>query len=243
METHVCIGIQARSTSSRLPNKISEFVGNKRVIEHVIDACENAARYLDFSSSRFSKIKCSVYVLIPEGDPVKHLISADNMIEGSEKDVLSRYVQMATKSGATHIVRITADCPLIPHFLISKCINTAIKNNLDYFSNVGEFVGESMRTSVDGHDVEVISAKALFWADQQAKTPEEREHVTIVLRDAKHTQQFSRGVLIGHNDHSDIKLSIDTMEDLMKVRDEYDKIQKKISLAKRTYGKSSVHRF
>jgi len=242
MDAHVCIGIQARSTSTRFPNKISEYVGDKRVIEHVISACNGAAQYLE--RYKFSnRLRCSVFVLIPKGDPIKNLIPPEMVIEGDENDVLSRYMLMANKSQATYVVRITGDCPLLPPFLIYKCIISATKNHFDYFSNVGEYAGESMRTSIDGHDVEVISLRALRWADANSTTPEQREHVTVVLRNENPAEYFNRGILIGHNDHSEIKLSIDTQEDLMRVRDEYEKIQKKISLAKKRYGKSAVHRF
>lgn len=242
MDTHVCIGIQARSTSTRFPNKISEYVGDKRVIEHVIDACNDAVKHSD--RLKFSnKIKFSTFVLIPKDDPIKKIVPSEYIIEGDEHDVLSRYVMMANKNQATHIVRITADCPLIPHFLIYKCMVTATKNNFDYFSNVGDCNGESMRTSIDGHDVEVMSLRALRWADANAKPGPEREHVTLVLRDENPSEYFNRGILIGHNDHSDIKLSIDTQEDLMRVREEYDKIQRKVAIAKKKYGKSAVHRF
>lgn len=240
----IAIGIQARSSSTRLPNKISQMIGNKMVIDHVIDACKNAAEYINRYTFT-NHTHCDVFVLIPEGDSIKECLRIDQdfILEGSERDVLSRYMTMARMSEATHIVRITGDCPLIPPFLIYKCINAAIKNSFDYFSNVGDIGPESMRTSIDGHDVEVISIKALEWAEQNARSDFQKEHVSIVLRDDLAPSSLRRGILIGHNDHSNIKLSVDTEDDLKKIRDEFDKIQRKITQAKAKYGKGSVHRF
>lgn len=239
---NVCIGIQARSTSTRLPNKITEMIDNKPVIDHVIEACESASTFINrytFSSNMVS----TVFLLIPEGDPVKDVarISKDRIIEGDENDVLSRYYKMAKDNDAKFIVRVTADCPSLPHFLIYKCINTAAKNGFDYFSNVGD-LQSMMRTSIDGHDVEVMSIRALDWVNDNAKG-KDREHVTSLLRKDPFPSSLRAGILIGHNDHSHLKLSVDTKEDLERVRDEYDKIQKKISLARRLYGKTSVHRY
>ena len=241
---HVCIGIQARSTSSRLPNKISRLIKGKMVIDHVIDACKNSAAYIN-RYSYTNHISCSVFVLIPKNDPIKPslLLQDGAVIEGPEDDVLARYVLMAKENHANYVVRITADCPLIPPFLIFKCINAAIKNGFDYFSNVGDLGPDSIRTSIDGHDVEVMSARALDWLDKTAKPGPEREHVTLRLRDDHVPHHIRRGVLIGHNDHSDIKLSIDTEEDFKRVEEEYERLQKKIEIGKRKFGKNAVHRF
>lgn len=240
----VSVGIQARSTSTRFPNKIGQMIGNKMVIEHVIDACRNCADYINryaFSNH----VSCGVFVLIPKDDQIKHALRIDQelILEGDENDVLSRYVQMAKDSEADFIVRITADCPLIPPFLIFKCINSAVKNGFDYFSNVGDVDPETMRTAIDGHDVEVLSLKALEYADKAATVQKQREHVTTVLRSDTLPSSLRRGVLIGHNDHSNVKLSIDTEEDLENIRNEYDRINRKVENARRKYGKNAVHRF
>lgn len=240
---HVAIGIQARSTSTRLPNKISQMVGGKMVIDHVIETCKNAAEHINRYSFT-NHTTCDVYVLIPKNDPIKESLQMDSehILEGSESDVLSRYIQMAEAAEATHVVRITADCPLIPPFLIHKCIISATKNGFDYFSNVGDAKLETS-TSIDGHDVEVLSRAALDHIGGAAQAGPQREHVTLLLRGDSAPSWIRRGVLIGHNDHSGIKLSIDTQEDLDRVREEYDKIQKKVSIAKARYGKNAVHRY
>ncbi len=241
--TKVSIGIQARSTSERFPNKISQYIGQKMVIEHVIDSCRSCADYINryaFSNH----VSCGVYVLIPKNDPIKDILRIDHdlIIEGDEKDVLSRYMQMAKETDADFVVRVTADCPLIPSFLIYKCINVAIKAGFDYFSNVGD-APETLRTAIDGHDVEVMNRKALDYAFNNSFEQSHREHVTSVLRDDGLPPFIRRGILIGHNDLSQIKLSLDTETDLKKIRDEYESVESKVASAKMKYGKSSVHRY
>lgn len=242
-QVKVVIGIQARSTSSRLPDKVSQIVGSRTVIDHVIDSCKSCADYINRYTFT-NKVVASVYVLIPKDDPLKESLSRldGTVIEGDENDVLSRYVSLAKETGADYIVRITADCPLLPHFVIYKGINVAIKNGLDYVSNVGDATG-SMRTSIDGDDVEVMSARALEWADKNSFSKKQREHVTTALREDGAPHAFRFGVMIGHKDHSNIKLSLDSEEDLEKIRKEFDSIQNKIALARKKYGKNAVYRF
>jgi spore coat polysaccharide biosynthesis protein SpsF len=242
-QTKVSIGIQARSTSTRFPNKITQMIGSRMVIEHVIDSCRSCADYVNrytFTNNIF----VNVFLLIPVGDPIKQILSpmSDYIIEGAENDVLSRYVKMAKDTEADYIVRVTADCPMLPHFVIYKCINTAIKNGLDYTSNVGD-KDETMRTAIDGDDVEVMSMRALEWADKNSRNDHDREHVTSVLRDDDSPPFFRYGVMIGHKDHSNIKLSIDSEQDLENVREEVERIQSKIGAAKKRYGKTAVFRF
>lgn len=234
----VLIAIQARSTSTRLPKKCFEPLGHKRTLEHVIDACNRSAKY----SNKFTYLKnytTDIALLIPEGDPIKKGFGAQTaIIEGSEYDVLSRFEKAQKEFNADYICRITGDCPLIPPFVISKHISLAVMSEYDYISNVDE----SCRLSLDGIDCEVMSARMLSWLVESADTPEEREHVTIRAR--THPPAWAkRGFTASFFDQSHIKLSVDTREDLKNVRDEYDRVGKKLQIAEKIYGRENIHRF
>jgi hypothetical protein len=51
------------------------------------------------------------------------------------------------------------------------------------------------------------------------------------------------GHVIGHLDQSNLKLSVDTMEDLERVRAAFDRVKRAIENAESIHGKQSVHRF
>lgn len=246
-DTRVSIGIQARSTSTRLPGKISKSIGTRTLLERVIDAGESCASYINRYSFS-NRIHCGVFVLVPEGDPVLDSLHGhkDKLIAGDENDVLSRYVHMANETNADFIVRVTADCPVIPHFVIFKGVNVAVKNGLDYVSNVAD-IDETMRTSIDGHDVEVLSRRALDWLDINA-IGKDREHVTSLLRALPPPPNIRFGGLFGHVDfyHPDfknVKLSVDTEEDFQRVVGMHESLEDKISKYRTIYGKHSVFRF
>lgn len=243
----MAIGIQARTSSTRLRGKILEKIGNRPIINHVINACRNSESYINRALKSLEKdgkkepkivIYVETFLLIPEGDAIKNHSYGIDVIEGSEEDVLSRYMKLLTLSNADYIVRITSDCPLIPPYRIAKAINVAVRNNLDYVSNVDE----DCRTAIDGHDVEVISKRCLEWVNNNAVELKDREHVTTFIRHNQLPSDFEVGVLIDHTDFSHIKHSVDTVADLEKVREEYSKVQEKINKAELKYGRKAIHR-
>jgi spore coat polysaccharide biosynthesis protein SpsF len=235
---NVCIGIQARSTSSRFPRKVFELIGGKPMLSHVIETCDRSAFYLNRYSAS-SGIRASHALLVPKGDEIRAAFGGRcAVIEGPEDDVLARYVLMAERLDAQYIVRVTSDCPLIPPYLITKLVKIAVANQYDYCSNVDP----KYRTALDGHDIEVMSRRALEWADENAKEGSDREHVTPILRTKAFQDQFSTGFVVGHLNNAHVKLSVDTYEDLERVRVEYDRVRDVIQGAEALVGRPHVHR-
>lgn len=236
--TTVVIGIQARSTSTRFPRKVFETIDGKPILKHVIDACDRAAFYMNNHTHK-TKVLVKVALAVPSGDEIVPAFKKKAIIvEGPEQDVLARYGLLADKTGADYIVRVTADCPLIPPYLITKHIKVATINGYDYVSNVDE----KCRTSIDGVDCEVISRRLLDYMLENATEPQDREHVTTYAR--SHTPEWARvGHVVGHLDQSNLKLSVDTIEDLERVRAAYDRVKMAIDMAEKLHGKTSVHRF
>lgn len=235
--SRVLIGIQARSTSERLPNKAYELIGEKRMLDHVIDAAWKSAKYTN-QYSKSMGIRAEIAVLTPSGDTIaQDFKNRCQIIEGPEHDVLGRYLIATNKFGADYVARITGDCPMIPPWLISKHIKLAVVNGYDYVSNVEE----GARTAADGFDCEVISARLLKHIGEAATATSDREHVTTLAR--RERPPWARmGFVVGFSDDSLKKLSVDTIEDLERVRIEFDRIQSKYSIAAKTYGKQAVHK-
>lgn len=234
----VLIGIQARSTSERLPKKAFEYIGSKRMLDHVIDACVRAQKY----SNKYADKKnytVRVAVLCPYRDPIAESFKTQcSIIEGPEFDVLERYKIAMDLTEADYVCRITGDCPLIPPYIISKHISIAVLGEYDYLSNVDE----SCRLSLDGIDCEVMSRAMLSWLDRDSKKPEEREHVT--LRARTHPPQWAkRGFTASFFNQKGIKLSVDTEADLEKVREEYLQVGEALREAHRRYNYDCIHRF
>jgi spore coat polysaccharide biosynthesis protein SpsF (cytidylyltransferase family) len=217
------------------------MIGGKMLLQHVVDAAKSATTYLNKESEKYGTgIRCQTALLIPEGDSIiKHFASAVNIIEGPEFDVLARYKKAADILDADLIVRVTGDCPMIPPWMISKMVKVAHKKQYDYANNCEE----PMRTITDGLDCEVMSKRMLDYAYREATDDLDREHVTTYIR--SHFPKWATKGFIGFGwiDTSEIKLSVDTLEDLERVKRQVDRIESKQMVAESIYGKYNVHRF
>jgi spore coat polysaccharide biosynthesis protein SpsF (cytidylyltransferase family) len=183
-------------------------------------------------------VQSSVAVLAPTNDPIISVVKGKCPIyTGPEDDVLERYCIACDEEQPDYLVRITSDCPLIPPWIISKMVATTIMGGYHYMNNVDE----AYRTHPDGWDCEVISKRAMDWLRDHAVTPEMREHVTLLLRKTTMPFWITKGFMGASLDLSELKLSIDTQEDLERVREYYDKLAAKQAGSYVEYGKEAVH--
>lgn len=151
--------------SKRLPGKVLLPLAGGTVISTVIERCRKI--------SGVDQIACAISEA-PGNDNLAGEIRrlSTQVIRGSEMDVLSRYVKAAQETQASHIVRITADCPLISPELCSEVVARHKEWKVKYASNVWP-----RRTWPKGLDCEVFTLDALLEADRFA-LGEDREHVT-----------------------------------------------------------------
>ena len=161
--------IQARTGARRLRNKVLLDLCGTTVLEHVVNRV-----------SRAKTVDEVVVVTTIRKEDLKiiELMSRKGIrvLCGSEDDVLDRYYQAARLLNAQHIVRITADCPVIDADVIDQVVNCYFKCKADYCSNA------LSQTFPDGMDVEVFSFEALAKAWKNAKLSSQREHVTPYIR-------------------------------------------------------------
>jgi spore coat polysaccharide biosynthesis protein SpsF (cytidylyltransferase family) len=237
-KVRLLIGIQARSTSNRLPRKHHEQIGTKRLLDHVIDACVVAREYITHKLHPHDSVQ--VAVLTPYGDVIAKDFERNSVpvFQGPEDDVLLRYKMAADRFDSSCLVRITGDCPLLPSFVISKIAIHGVKQKFDYLSNVDPIC----RTSQDGLDCEFMSREALEFMHSKAREPYDREHVTPMMRTSP-PAWAKRGAVINHFDFSmQPKMSVDTLEDLEFVREVFDGVKRKIELAQQHYPKHLIMR-
>lgn len=195
----VCI-VQARMGATRFFGKSLKTVLDKPLLKFLIDRLQRAKAIDQIAIATTEDPRDDILV-----DHVKkwHI----PVFRGSEQDVLTRFKNAANQFNADTIVRITADCPLIDPNLIDQIVNYYIEHasSYDYVSNTLE------RTYPRGMDVEVFSKKALDVAAAQAKSPAEREHVTLYLY--HHPELFKLANIRSKEDNSNYRWTVDTPED------------------------------
>ena len=127
------------------------------------------------------------------------------MVRGSENNVLERFNKAATMFNVMHIMRLTADCPLIDPDFLHMLIKYYFAENLDYVSNCFP------PTLPDGLDAEIFNFKTLDYAHKHAIFPSELEHVTTYIRN--HHEIFKIGNWRYHQDLSQLRWTVDEPED------------------------------
>lgn len=168
----ITIITQARTGSSRLPNKVLKKINNETLLE--------------IHLKRISKSKKATNIIVAttvkkEDDLIENEAKrlGLNFSRGSENDVLDRFYQAVKNEKPDYVVRVTSDCPLLDANLLDKIIDFTITNKVDYCTNCAE------ETFPDGQDVEVFTFSALETAWKNAQLLSEREHVTPYIRNSK----------------------------------------------------------
>lgn len=153
---------------------------------------------------------------------------------GSENDVLDRYYQCGKKYNAGVIVRITSDCPLIDPDIIDLAIEKFLDCNVDYIGNNIEKKNGNWENDTcgypQGNTVEVCSFSALEKAWSKAKKPSEREHVFPFIQ--FNPQIFNITNFRNTEDLSYIRCTVDRADDLIFVKNIYQKISRKKHVVK-----------
>ncbi|MBR1885410.1 MAG: spore coat protein, partial [Schwartzia sp.] len=98
--------VQARSSSSRLPNKVTKPILGKPMILHELERVRRSKRIdkIVLATSQDSSDDGLADIVTESGIEV---------YRGNLDDVLDRYYQCAKQYQPEHVVRITGDCPVI----------------------------------------------------------------------------------------------------------------------------------
>jgi spore coat polysaccharide biosynthesis protein SpsF len=206
MSRRVVAVIQARLGSMRFPGKALARLDGRPLIEHVIE------RVLQVPS-----VDC-VAVAVPTTDLALIRVLREHPVKivlGPEHDVLQRYWLTALVHRADVIMRVTADCPLWSPAAGASVLHAYLTDTEErqFWSNDTQTTGWA-----DGTDVEVFSRGLLLRARYARSTmsTNDCEHVTTWMRRVLGKQcGVHRRV---HDEASNMKLSIDTPEDLARVQ-------------------------
>lgn len=192
--------VQARMTSSRLPGKVMRELHGAPMIARQLERIKRA------------RMVSGVVVATStdtSDDPLVVYLAAHGyeVVRGSLKDVLARFVRTIDKYQPESIVRLTADCPLISPTVIDEVVETYLASSVEYCSNT------LTPTYPDGLDVEVVRASVLRKVHDAATDPHEREHVTLGVY--RHPERFT---LLNYADpsgrnRSDLRWTVDNADD------------------------------
>ena len=208
------IFIQARSNSSRFPNKIYQGLPNK-----------NDPSLLEHIYNRLSKIKLknTIAILIPENDKVLANWCQKKSIcyfTGPEFDVRERYRQATKHYNIDILVRATGDNPCVDPKIATESILAIQNSKADLFSFGNLPLGIA---------IEVMKTSALL-KNISNETKEHQEHVSIHIKQKKYLFK------VEHPNHPIIKkpnklrLTVDTQKDFQVVQNIFKNLGHNFSL-------------
>jgi glutamate-1-semialdehyde 2,1-aminomutase len=193
----IVVIVQARMGSSRLPNKVMKPIDGIPMIELLLSRLARA--------TEVDQIIVATSVDERNFPLVEHVRKLGYICEqGSENDVLDRYMQAAKNHNADVLVRITGDCPLVDPELVDEVLRRFKIEDVDYLCN------NYPPTYPDGLDIEVCTLKALEQAWQETKDPFDREHVTPYLRKPG---KFNIATIKNNEDLSSLRWTVDESAD------------------------------
>ena len=148
----LCI-VQARLTSTRLPNKVFKQLQGKSIIELLYErlSLANTVDKIVFAIPD-NQENASLYDYLKERGIETFL--------GSELDVFDRFLQCGKKYNPDWVVRATCDNPLMDWTIIDKLVTRAQETNADYCSLTGYPVGIVARV-FNFHTFEAIDKNSL----------------------------------------------------------------------------------
>lgn len=214
MEDRVFIIIQARMTSTRLPEKVMLPLCNKTVLEVMLD--------------RIKEFKDNIIIATTNDGTQKPIVDICSKLdlkyyEGDTNNVLSRFYEAALKYKAKEndiVVRLTSDCPLLDKDILKSCIDTFKNSSIDYLT-CGDETGFPR-----GIDVEVFRFKLLDEANKNATTDTQKEHVTVyihtTIKDKLNILEYKN-----RNDDSRFRITLDEEDDYKLIKQIYEKFDNK----------------
>jgi spore coat polysaccharide biosynthesis protein SpsF (cytidylyltransferase family) len=205
---HVLALVAVRLKSSRCPRKgIADLAGKPLILRlnERIEKAEYPERIIWCTSVN------------PQDDPLETL-AQDNNVEifrGDEMDVLSRFIAVAEKHHADHIIRITGDNPLTDPDMMDFMVEKHIEHKAEY-----TFVAENDMPR--GTRVEVMSVPALKKCAELAQDLSYSEYMTLMFRREDFFNVYQVEPPMQEIKRGDIRLTVDTPEDLKVVQAVYE---------------------
>lgn len=213
-ELNIVTVIQARTGSSRLPNKVLLSLCDKPLLIRMFERVNSA--YLT------NKIVVATSTS-KEDDLIEKLCEQENIncFRGNLNDLLDRHYQVGKLYNADAVVKIPSDCPLIDPRIIDKVFQTYIDNynDCDFVSNLHP------ATYPDGNDVEIMSFQAIENAWKNAKRKLEREHTTPYIWENPDKFRIKNVAWdIGKDYSTKHRWTIDYEEDYIFIRTVYEEL-------------------
>lgn len=195
--------IQARTSSTRLPNKVLmelPYGSGITVLEQVIRRVKKAKLIDNIVVATTQALADKKIVQIAKKEKVGFYC-------GSLNNVLERYYFAAKENNFDIIVRITSDCPCISPNIIDQVIKKHLDEKNDYTTNCLE------RSFIHGLDLEVFNFSSLEKSYNETNNQYHQEHVCPYIYENPHIFKINNLMASNYLFYPQIRATLDTHED------------------------------
>lgn len=205
--TSLVIALQARVGSTRLPGKVLERLGRHTLLAHCVRRLQSA--------------DIGPVIVATTSEPGDDAVEAEarrygaQVFRGPTDDVLARYVGVVNEFGGRYVVRATADNPAVDVDAPARLLKAALRAGAEYSVEQGLPCGAA---------VELISSETLRRLERLTSNAEDHEHVTLFVK--RNMSRFRTAVTLAPGDlrRPDLRLTIDTPDDLAFMRRVLEKV-------------------
>jgi spore coat polysaccharide biosynthesis protein SpsF len=195
--------------STRLPGKVALQLGDRRVLDHVVEHALGAETVDQVVVATTYKQRDNIVETVAERPGVA-------VARGSEDDVLARVCDAVAPQNPTTVVRLTADNPLVTPGLIDAVVVGYTDTQCVYASNTVD------RVLPLGLKAEAVDFETLQSLERTTTDPRHREHVTTGSVDRPERYPIadvSVAGLVGDRaaDHTAVRLTVDEPADYRRV--------------------------
>lgn len=218
--TNLDIYLQARMGSTRLPGKtLMEIIDGKSMLDLCIERLQ--------AIEGFDRL-----ILITTTNPKDNVLEEYakkrnlNVFWGRGQYVLPFFYEAAQKFNSQNILRATADNPLVDPQEATKLIKAHFKTKADYTTNRSEEPSGLPVGLPIGVGVEIFTKEGIENIYKNAHTNDHKEHMNDYVFD--HKDQFKITIVppLKANFAPNLRLTVDTPEDMEKMRFIYKKLYK-----------------
>ena len=210
MKTDRIVIVQCRLSSTRLPGKALLQLGDKKVLDWVLEAMH--------------KVKADYYYVATDQASYKHILplcekNDFKCFQGSLNDVLQRFTDLLDTVKAKTVIRATADNPFLFYEAAEESVIEFEEKNKAYLSNASEKAACDYLTYSGlphGSGVEIFLSSSLKKAAEETSDPYDHEHVGPALYNHKdkYTCEFVPSP-VKYN-FPDLRTTIDTYSDYLR---------------------------
>jgi spore coat polysaccharide biosynthesis protein SpsF len=196
--------------STRCPGKAVAPLAGKPLLEHLLERVSSLG-----GPERV--------VLATSSDPANDVLVdlAERLgidaFRGDEEDVLGRYLEVARRRSADHVVRVTGDNPLTDLPLIESLCRRHLEADADYTYVPGDAL-------LMGILSEVIAARALDRSHREGGDRHRSELVTLYIKENPEKFRIERAELPEELYRPEYRLTVDEPEDVMLMERIFDRL-------------------